>query len=252
MSTLIRDLVKQATSVGDYEDLTRYIEYLYQFEQFRNMLNLALSLIKQNRLSFGVYQEGPVDMEEGTCETIKSPSGLNRYVVIVKRSNPYIVVHEISHMVEKELNLDLDMRKECKFYSIIYQDLSQNLNKANILVQNIVKQILIKEIGAYRTTKLQASEVFARYFEVFAWAQEVYPKDKKYLIRTHDLNTLFFATNRWKKNFLDPQIMDKLDKEIKEYSSKTPLKKVEEVRSGWADKFSPRRKKADSIFGDDK
>ncbi|EAL57929.1 conserved hypothetical protein [Wolbachia endosymbiont of Drosophila ananassae] len=70
---LIRNLIKQATQVGSSENAIRYVEYLYQFEKFRNTLNLTLSLIKQNRLSFEIYQEGLVDMEEGVCKTISLP-----------------------------------------------------------------------------------------------------------------------------------------------------------------------------------
>ncbi len=88
-------------------------------------------------------------------------------------------------------------------------------------------------------------------FELFAWAQEVYPKDKEYLIRIRDLNKVFFATDQWKKSCLDPQIMDVVDKEIKEYSNKTAFKDVTKVQSSWINKFSPRGKKISSIFGND-
>ncbi|NSM56172.1 hypothetical protein HET73_00385 [Wolbachia endosymbiont of Atemnus politus] len=243
---LIRNLIKQATQIGNSEDIARYIEYLYQFEKFRNTLNLTLSLIKQNRLSFEVYQEGLVDTEEGVCKTIKS-SGANRYIIVLRRSNPYIIVHELSHMVENELNLSLEQ----EFLYKVYQDIEQNLKRANILVQKIIGQVIFKEIQAYQTAKSRASELFARYFELFAWAQEVYPKDKEYLIRTQDLNKVFLATDQWKKSCLDPQTMDRIDKEVKKYSYKTAIQDVTQVKSSWTGKFSPGGKKISSIFGDD-
>ncbi len=216
---LIGNLIKQATRVGNSENTIRYIEYLYQFEKFRNTLNLTLSLIKQNRLLFEIYQEGLMDMEEGVCKTIQSCSA-NRYVIVLRRSNPYIIVHELSHMVENELHLSLEQ----EFLHKVYQDVEQNLKQANILVQKIISQVIFKEIQAYQTAKSRASELFARYFELFAWAQEVYPKDKEYLIRTQDLNKVFLATDQWKNSCLDPQMMDRIDKEIKEYSNKTATK----------------------------
>ncbi|WP_395463482.1 hypothetical protein [Wolbachia endosymbiont of Cantharis cryptica] len=243
---LIRNLIKQATRVGNSEDVIRYIEYLYQFEKFRNTLNLTLSLIKQNRLSFEIYQEGLADMKEGVCKTIRS-SGVNRYIIVLKKSNPYIIVHELSHMVENELNLSLEQ----EFLYKVYQDIEQNLKQSNILVQKIIGQVIFKEIQAYQTAKSRASELFARYFELFAWAQEVYPKDKEYLIRTQDLNKVFLATDQWKKSCLDPQMMDRIDKEIREYSNKTATKDVTKVQSSWTNKFSPGGKKISSIFGDD-
>ena len=230
---LIGNLIKQATRVGNSENTIRYIEYLYQFEKFRNTLNLTLSLIKQNRLLFEIYQEGLMDMEEGVCKTIQSCSA-NRHVIVLRRSNPYIIVHELSHMVENELHLSLEQ----EFLHKVYQDVEQNLKQANILVQEIISQVIFKEIQAYQTAKSRASELFARYFELFAWAQEVYPKDKEYLIRTQDLNKVFLATDQWKKSCLDPQMMDRIDKEIKEYSNKTATKDVTKVQSSWTNKFS--------------
>ncbi|TNK93786.1 hypothetical protein OUY_04450 [Wolbachia endosymbiont of Leptopilina clavipes] len=243
---LIRNLIKQATQVGNSENVIQYVKYLYQFEKFRNTLNLTLSLIKQTRLSFEIYQEGLVDMEEGVCKTIRS-SGLNKYVIVLRRSNPYIIVHELSHMVENELNLSLEQ----EFLYKVYQDIEQNLKQSNILVQKIIGQIIFKEIQVYQTSKSRASELFARYFELFAWAQEVYPKDKEYLIRTQDLNKVFLATNQWKKRCLDPQIMKIIDKEVKEYSNKTAFKDINKVQSSWINKFSSGSKKIGSIFGDD-
>lgn len=243
---LIRNLIKQATQVGNSENVIQYVKYLYQFEKFRNTLNLTLSIIKQNRLSFEIYQEGLVDMEEGVCKTIRS-SGLNKYVIVLRRSNPYIIVHELSHMVENELNLSLEQ----EFLYKVYQDIEQNLKQSNILVQKIIGQIIFEEIQAYQIPKSRASELFARYFELFAWVQEVYPKDKEYLIRTQDLNRVFLATNQWKKSYLDLQIMERIDKGVKEYSDKTAFKDINKVQSSWTNKFSPGSKKIGSIFEDD-
>ncbi|MDD9331175.1 MAG: hypothetical protein PV340_00645 [Wolbachia sp.] len=243
---LIKNLIKQATRVGNSENTIQYIEYLYQFEKFKNTLNLTLSLIKQNRLSFEIHQARLVDMEEGVCKTTRS-SGINRYVIVLRRSNTYTIVHELSHMVENELDLNL----EHDFLNKINKDVEQNLKQSNILVQKIIGQIIFKEIQAYQSVKSRSSELFARYFELFAWAQEVYSKDKEYLIRTQDLDKVFLSTNKWKKDYLDTQIMNKIDREIKEYSNKTPIKDVSKVQSRWTNKLSPCEKKISSIFGDD-
>ncbi|EAL58280.1 conserved hypothetical protein [Wolbachia endosymbiont of Drosophila ananassae] len=45
--------------------------------------------------------------------------------------------------------------------------------------------------------------------------------------------------------------MERIDKEIKEYSNKTATKDVTKVQSSWTNKFSPGGKKISSIFGDD-
>ena len=234
---LVKNLIKQAVRVGNSDDVICYIEYLYQFEKFRNILNLTLSLIKQNRLLFEIYREG---LSEGLCRTIKS-SGANKYIILLKRLNPYVIVHELSHMVEHELNLKLEQ----EFIYKIYQDVEQNLKQSNLLIQKLIGQVIFKEIQAYQGIKSRASELFARYFELFAWAQEVYPKDKEYLIHTKDLNRVFVCTNYWKNNYLDSQIMNIVHKEIKEYSNKTATKTVQ---ANWRSKFSPSSKRIGSIF----
>lgn len=243
---LIRSLISQATKVRNSQDIISYIEYLYQFEKFRNTLNLTLSLIKQNRLSFQIYREGIADAEEGVCKTIRS-AGMNRYVIVLRRSNPYIIVHELSHMVENELNLNLKQ----EFIHRVYQDVEQNLKQSNMLVQKLIGQVIFNEIQAYQDVKSRASELFARYFELFAWAQEIYPKDKEYLIRTQDLNKVFLNTNNWKNSYLNSQITNAVDGEIRKYSNQTAIQDVNKVSINWTNKFPPGGKKISSIFGDD-
>ncbi len=241
MSSIIRGLVKKSTKVGNSEDIIGYIDYLYQFEKFRNILNLTLSLIKQDRLSFEI---SPMiySMEEGLCKTVQY-SGIKRYVIVLRKLNPYIIVHELAHMVENELGLSL----EEDFIHKVYQDMSQNFAQSNLLAQKLINQVIFKEIKAYDSIKLRASELFARFFELFAWAQEMYPQDKEYLIRTQDLNKIFLYTNQWKRSYLNLLIMRKLDNEIKEYSNKTMVKDARTVQAKWANKVFHRNKN-NSIF----
>ncbi|WCR54227.1 MAG: hypothetical protein PG981_001249 [Wolbachia endosymbiont of Ctenocephalides orientis wCori] len=144
---LIKNLIRQATRVGSSESIAGYIEYLYQFEKFKNTLNLTLSLIKQDRLSFEIYKEGSVDIEEGLCKTIQSSSA-NKYIIVLRRSNPYIIIHELSHMVEKELNLNLAQ----EFLHKVYQDVEQNLKQSNILVKTLSAGSYLRR---YKLIKLQ-------------------------------------------------------------------------------------------------
>nr|WP_225536396.1 hypothetical protein [Wolbachia endosymbiont of Mansonella ozzardi] len=64
---------------------------------------------------------------------------------MLRRSNPYITVYELSHMVENELNLSLEQ----EFLHKVYQDIEQNLKQAKILIQRIIGQVIFKEIQAY-------------------------------------------------------------------------------------------------------
>ncbi|MBV0899192.1 MAG: hypothetical protein KTV77_00190 [Wolbachia endosymbiont of Fragariocoptes setiger] len=238
----ITNLIKKGIKCGDSEDIIHYIIHLYEFEKFRNILNLAFSLIKQNRLSFEVYKEGLIENNEGLCRITRS-AGTNKYVIVLRRSNPYIIVHELSHMVEHELNLVLSQ----EFIHVVYRDIEQNLKQSNLLVKQLIDQVIFKEIKAYQSVKERASELFARYFELFSWSQEVYPKDRKYLVRIKDLDRVFFYTNDWKKNYLDLQLMNVIDKEFR---SSFITKDINKSRTEWNNKFVFRGKRINSIFDD--
>ncbi|WP_333023124.1 WD_0702 family putative metalloprotease [Wolbachia endosymbiont of Pentidionis agamae] len=236
---LLRKLLKCGIKTKGAESIIQYVEYLYKFLKFRNILNLTLSLIKQNRLSFEVK---PLMTAGGLCQTNRS-ANLNTYIIMIRKINPYIIIHELAHMIEEELDLNL----EHKFFPNIQQDIQQNLKQSNILVQNIINQVIFTEIKSYGDTKSRISELFARYFELFAWAQEVYPKDRDYLIRTQDLNKIFFNANKWKENDLDVKINRIIDKEIQSYSSTVPIIDINKIPSKWGDKTSY-KKKIGSIF----
>ena len=239
---LITNLIKKGVKFGDSEDIICYIKHLYEFEKFRNILNLTFSLIKQNRLSFEVYREGLIESNEGLCRTIRS-AGINKYVIILRKSNPYIIIHELAHMVERELNLVLSQ----EFIHVVYRDIEQNLKQSNLLVKQLIDQVIFKEIKAYHSVEERASELFARYFELFSWSQEVYPKDRKYLIRMKDLDRVFFGTNDWKKNCLDFQLMNVTDKEFR---NSFITKDINKSRTEWNNKFVFRGKRIKSIFDD--
>ncbi len=243
MKSMIRSLIKQSTKIGNSEDIICHIEYLYQFEKFRNILNLTLSLIKQDRLSFEIspmiYSIG-----DGLCKTVQH-SGIKKYVIVLKKLYPYIIVHELAHMVKNELNLIL----EEEFIHRVYQDMNQNFAKSNILVQKLINQVIFKEIKTYNSIKSRASELFARFFELFAWTQEMYPQDKEYCICMRDLDKVFLYTNQWKQSCLDLLMMSKVDNEIKEYSDKIMIKEARTVQAKWTNKIFHRNKKNNSMFG---
>ncbi|WP_339047263.1 hypothetical protein [Candidatus Mesenet endosymbiont of Phosphuga atrata] len=247
--SIIQKLIKQATILGESEKIAEFMYYTYRFQIFRNILNLALSLIKVGRLSFKVLPKRFSEKTEGLCETLQlgnSPKS-KQYIITIKELSPYVIIHEISHMVEKEMNLDL--QKE--FLPIVHQDVQQNLKNSNALVQKIINHIIFTEIKAYPDSQ-RASELFARYFELFAWTQEVYPKDREYLIRTSDLNRVFSNTNRWKEKFLDPKLISATDKEVNAYSNTQLTVRPDQVQSKWSNKVASNNyKNIKSKFNDE-
>lgn len=246
---LIQKLVKQATVIGESEKVAEFMCYTYRFQLFRSILDLALSLIKVGRLSFKILPKRFSEKTEGLCETLQLGNSLKpkQHVITIKEPSPYVVIHEIAHMVEKEVNLNL----QAEFLPIVHQDVQQNLKSANMLVQRIINHIIFTEIKAYPDSQ-RASELFARYFELFAWTQEVYPKDREYLIRTSDLDRVFANTNRWKERFLDPRLISVMDKEIKAYSSTRSIVRLDKIQSKWSNKIlSNNYKNIKSKFNDE-
>lgn len=246
---LIQELIKQATILGESKKIAGFINYTYGFWTFRNIINLTLSLIKLNKLSFKVYPKRFSEKTEGFCETVQlgNNRNLNRYAITIKEPSPYVVIHEIAHMVEKEMNLNLQL----EFLPVVYQDVQQNLKSSNMLIQRIINHIIFTEIKAYPDSQ-RASELFARYFELFAWTQEVYPKDREYLIRTSDLDRVFSNTNKWREGSLNPKLISAIDKEISAYSSTRPIIRSDKVQSKWSNKVpSSSYKNIKSKFNDE-
>ncbi|WP_339046544.1 hypothetical protein [Candidatus Mesenet endosymbiont of Agriotes lineatus] len=247
---LIQKLVKQATIIGESEKIAKFMCYTYRFQIFRNILNLALSLIKVGRLSFKILLKRSSEKIEGLCETLQLGNSLKskQYIITIKELNPYVIIHEIAHMIEKEMNLDLQI----EFLPIVHQDVQQNLKNSNALVQKIINHIIFAEVKAYPNYELRASELFARYFELYAWTQEVYPKDREYLIRTFDLNRVFLNTNKWREKFLDPKLINATDKEVSTYSNAQLIVRPDQVQSKWSNKVASNNyKNIKSKFNDE-
>ncbi len=115
-----------------------HIKHLYQYSIFKNILDLVATKVSQNSLKFNIKEKSNFDLDEGNCKTIYEPlldSYLNnfrqdrRYVITIKKIAYNVIIHEIAHMVEKELNLDL------KYFIKALHDDFENINSNLIIVK---------------------------------------------------------------------------------------------------------------------
>ncbi|MSO13754.1 hypothetical protein [Rickettsiales endosymbiont of Trichoplax sp. H2] len=212
-----------------------HIKHLYQYSIFKNILDLVATKVSQNSLKFNIKEKSNFDLDEGNCKTIYEPlldSYLNnfrqdrRYVITIKKIAYNVIIHEIAHMVEKELNLDL------KYFIKALHDDFENINSNLIIVKNSIDEILIKQVSKYNVEQ-QNSELFARFFQLFAESREISGFQSQYKYSIQDISGVLSNSTRWIEFTLSKLISARLDINIVN-SSKKFLKDMKNINHKWA------------------
>ncbi len=221
--------------------LCDHITHLYDFSVFRHLLNVVLSLIITSRLSFNVTDKRFSEQQEGLCNTsissfynkiLKKIIHKKNYVVTIKEMRPNVIIHECAHAIEKESALDITQG----FSAAINHDLN-NLHSQNIILQKKIQHLMVKALESY-DQKSHLPELFARYFELFAFTKEV--TDGKFSIS--NVSSCFKNTTKWIKNTLEPILVQKTIKEVSTYSLSNPPRK--EHTTNWQRSISSNSKKS--------
>lgn len=212
-----------------------HIKHLYQYSIFKNILDLVATKASQNSLKFNIREKSNFDLDEGNCKTIHEPlldSFLNHfrhnkcYVITIKKIAYNVIIHEIAHMVEQELNLDLKY-----FIKVLHNDF-ENINSNLIIVKNSIDEVLIKQVAKY-SAEQQNSELFARFFQLFAESREISGFQSQYKYSIQDISGSLINSTRWVEFTLNKLISVKLDVNIVN-SSKKFLKDIKSINHKWA------------------
>ena len=218
----------------------QHIRHIYQYKIFKPLLDLVATKAYQGVLNFQIKEQQKFDLDEGNCKTINS-SLLNsvfnslrnkkHYTITIKKMAYDVIIHEIAHMVEQELNLDL-----IGFVRCLYSDLQ---NPSSILpVKQGMDDVLIKQVRKYPKSH-QNSELFARFFQLFASADEVSGYQSQYKFRLNDFSKVVPNTQEWVEKILQKKMEEKLDPDLVK-SSTAYLKDINEIKHKWTEqKVSP-------------
>jgi hypothetical protein len=210
-----------------------------QFEMFRIIFDYCAKLCREKRLQFVVKRQGNFDLDAGSCnifeegafdKVLKVFKRVRRYKIILKKLTIDVLIHEVGHMLEKELNLDLNMQ----FKQAIKDDM--DAKKMIKSIEAVIKDVMFEQVKLYPAAE-QVPEVFARYFELLANCHEISGKASGYGFL--ELCRAFSATSGW----INDKVIAKLATEIPSdisAASKHFVRPIAEIKHHWAnDKVNP-------------
>lgn len=229
--SLIKLMLSSANIIGNPLIIQKSFENLYPFKVFRHIINGALCLAQRNELSFEVVTQTFADTNEGVCITHKG-SNKQIHLVKIRQNQPHLVIHEISHAIEKSFRINLDK----SFLEAIKEDLKQIFqNNSNFLARTVIEKVLLKEVSGYEECH-RPSEFFARVHEIFAMTQEINPQNKECFIKMSDLQPLFKKTINWINSEVVTKVNKELPEDLKTYSNSKPYADAN-IEISWANKI---------------
>jgi hypothetical protein len=225
----------QAKTQQHLADFKVQIKKLYQYEIFKDMLDLVATLANKDRLIFKIDDRKFFELDEGNCKTIEGGSFnqfLNRfksersYVITIKKISVPVIVHEIAHMIEKEG----DFSSLDAFVEVIEKDLARR-DKSNLALISTVRQIFEEEVKNYHYSQ-RASEYFARFFQIIATAREVLGAESSF--KLEDCYKFFTTTIEHLSGSFYNNISLKIDPHIK-IESQAYIKPIDKIEYKWQD-----------------
>lgn len=230
-------IITATTVKEDYhlEQFNQVMQKLYRYRIFKPMLDLVTTKALQGSLVFKVQDQKLFDLDEGNCRTIEGSvvnklfnkvKTHNNYVITIKKISADVIIHEISHMIEKEIT-DVSVNS---FAQELLSDLA--VRSGNVSLQAAVEQILYKEVNSYPDNQ-RSSELFARYFQLLAMAKEISGHGAIYGYSIFDVYRLFLKTEKWLWDNLYRSILPQINTEVAK-QSQVYIQDIENITHDWA------------------
>lgn len=229
------------SNLNDSQKFFELFNYLHSLGYFNRLLNVILTLSLENRLNFNICTNLIQDNKHGLCETLIIPVHQKifnkifmheKYQISLKKLNSSTTIHEIAHAIEKEAEINL----MTEFMPIIQKDFA-NLSAANTMLKHTINDLMVKDLQLYNKYQ-HASEVFARYFELFALTQEVSGEKSIYI---KDLEAAFINTQIWVKTKLNALLDQFTNEEVKYYNKKVVIS--HDYKPQWQNKIDSKNNK---------
>jgi hypothetical protein len=217
-----------------HDDFIDLIKRIYQYEIFKPFLDFVVTACREKRLNFFLEVKGVLDLNEGNCKTIETRGVTNvkKYTITIWKITPDVVIHEISHMMEKETGVNL----ATEFVTALKTDLR---NKANfsLTLEEAVKDVLITQVGAYPKNQVN-SELFARIFQLFAMSKEVMGKNKSYGFSVIDIYKAFPKIQAWIWDTVYSNLIPRINESVAQ-TSQNYIKPIDQIAQNWANEAVP-------------
>ncbi len=147
-------------------ELVFNINIMYQLRIFRTLINLLLSMLKSRKAEIILEYKRFSDSQEGNY---KREDDNKLHTITIKINTPNVIIHECGHLLENVTKRDLAKQLVDSLKSDLF-----NLNRFPMMIRKLAMTLLVKELDLYKP-KQHFSELFARFFEVFACTREVAP-----------------------------------------------------------------------------
>lgn len=207
-----------AVTEGSTADITNFITYLmdlHKIPNFYQLIDFIITRAKEKKVQIKL-KLGELSLYEGLCRTIHKTwydKVFNKIIternhcIEIKKLKKNVLIHEIAHAIEKETPSNLLEG----FLIALEKDLSKT---PLITVKQQIKSLLIEGIKPYPMDE-KLPELFARYFELFTYTNEVSQVKGIYL---QSLSNFFLSTEKWRTLVLMPYLDAQITPEVKKWS----------------------------------
>lgn len=245
---MLKDILTQALKfegVSEIEKFTNQFSTFYKISIYKSGLDLILTKARERKIIFEVKLEKNWDTNEGCCITktetfyskiLKSFISNSVQKIEIRNFKINVLAHELAHAVCNLSAINLND----EFRLAIGLDIKNNMPKNTALASEF-KRLMIEELKFYPQNQI-LPELFARYFELLSKSKEISISGPFDLQQVEDF---FLNTTKWLKDIFNSNIDNKIDLDIKNFTSKMIDQEQHLARPKFADQEKSFHKKYD-------
>ncbi len=227
-------------------------QHLYQYEIFKNILDIVVTKCATNQLHFKLQDSRFFDLDAGNCLTMVEDEGYvslpsqhtyvsgnstqlrirkKKYIITIKKMSCDVIIHEIGHMIEQELSSVLNLKQ---FSDVIMYEI-YTPNTTSMHLHDLLNSVFVGQLKGYPQSQ-HTSELFARFFQVFAGANEVaFQSSLGSRYRLCDVIAVFPKTIALLEEQLAGNWNELVDQTIS-MESKKYLRNISDMKEQWTDR----------------
>lgn len=206
---------------------------LWQCGVFKSLLDLAATKCLYKLLHFKISDRKFFELDNGNCKTIFGSwdKVLNtfrkekHFQISIKKIATDIIVHEITHMVQNALSIEL----RGEFMQIMHYEIA---NQSIPGLKQAVKQLFIEELKEYPIEDRE-SEFFARIYQLIALTKEIKGFAESFALSLEQIERSFPQTLIWLKKNVDSIISNSINPQIASASA-SYVKPLSQLKHTWA------------------
>lgn len=252
MSQEIAEIFKPQTSfegVDNLEKLAKIFTDLYRIEIFKPGLDLILTNLKYDQISFEVKIVKGWDTNIGCFLTEQKEYydplkggflRINKPKIILRNFSHNLLAHEMAHALEFESGINFGQ----DFRTAVGLDMKDRLADS-LPLRGEIERIMVNGVKSYPIYQI-LSELFARYFELLSLSRNVQAFGD---FTTDQVMDFFANTTKFLTEIFNPAIKAKIDSNIASQTAIIAKKvQIEGASHKFSEKIDPFKKKNTSSW----